>query len=373
MALIDKLSAIGDAIREKTGKEDLLTLDQMPTEIQAIETGGGDLPEEAFVITGNCNYRFAYNAWNWFIENYGNKIITKDINGMTYMFESSLFEEIPFDLNGDNTSTAMTGLFRYCNNLISIPKMNKIMPSSTAYIFYKCSNLKEIPDDIDIDWDWSYYLNNSASRGSMFADCYSLRKYPNNFLNHGHSSTGYSSSIYNSLFSSCFVLDEVIDLPMPPYTSAWSSSAFSYTIQGCSRLKNFTFALQEDGTPYQRNWRNQTFDCSSNVGWAGSTTHILSYNSGITEATRIVDDESYQLLKDHPDSWTTDVAYSRYNHDSAVATINSLPDCSSASGTNIIKFKGPAGSKTDGGAINTLTAEEIAVATAKKWTISYVS
>lgn len=41
MALTDKLTAIGDAIREKTGKEDLLTLDQMPVEIRSIETGGG--------------------------------------------------------------------------------------------------------------------------------------------------------------------------------------------------------------------------------------------------------------------------------------------------------------------------------------------
>ena len=36
MALTDKLTAIGNAIREKTGKSDLLTLDQMPTEIQSI-------------------------------------------------------------------------------------------------------------------------------------------------------------------------------------------------------------------------------------------------------------------------------------------------------------------------------------------------
>jgi hypothetical protein len=42
MALINKLSAIGEAIREKTGKEDLLTLDEMPAEIKSIESGGGD-------------------------------------------------------------------------------------------------------------------------------------------------------------------------------------------------------------------------------------------------------------------------------------------------------------------------------------------
>lgn len=40
MALTNKLSAIGDAIRNKTGKSDLLTLEQMPTEINSIETGG---------------------------------------------------------------------------------------------------------------------------------------------------------------------------------------------------------------------------------------------------------------------------------------------------------------------------------------------
>lgn len=41
MALTDKLTAIADAIRGKTGKADGLTLDQMPTEIANIQTGGG--------------------------------------------------------------------------------------------------------------------------------------------------------------------------------------------------------------------------------------------------------------------------------------------------------------------------------------------
>ena len=41
MALTDKLSAIGDAIRAKTGKTDLIPLDQMPTEIASIQSCGG--------------------------------------------------------------------------------------------------------------------------------------------------------------------------------------------------------------------------------------------------------------------------------------------------------------------------------------------
>lgn len=51
MALTDKLSAIGDAIRAKTGNTDLLTLDQMPAEIASIQ-GGGD----SFIktVSGAC-------------------------------------------------------------------------------------------------------------------------------------------------------------------------------------------------------------------------------------------------------------------------------------------------------------------------------
>ncbi len=52
MALIEKLSAIGNAIREKTGKEELLTLEQMPEEIAGI-SGGGEMD-----YIGNLQYAF---------------------------------------------------------------------------------------------------------------------------------------------------------------------------------------------------------------------------------------------------------------------------------------------------------------------------
>lgn len=45
MALIDKLTAIANAVRGKTGKDDPLTLEQMATEIEGIEAGG--IPENA--------------------------------------------------------------------------------------------------------------------------------------------------------------------------------------------------------------------------------------------------------------------------------------------------------------------------------------
>ena len=112
------------------------------------------------------------------------------------------------------------------------------------------------------------------------------------------------------------------------------------------------------------------------VGYTSIGDEATKYNSGITADQRVTDATSYEALKNDPDWFTADVNYSRYNHDSAVATINSLPDTSAylatAGGTNTIKFKGAAGASTDGGAINTLTEEEIAVAAAKGWTVTLV-
>ena len=55
MALTDKLSAIGNAIRAKTGKTEMLTLDQMPEEIASIVTGGGNGGDYDIVVTDNAD------------------------------------------------------------------------------------------------------------------------------------------------------------------------------------------------------------------------------------------------------------------------------------------------------------------------------
>jgi hypothetical protein len=116
-------------------------------------------------------------------------------------------------------------------------------------------------------------------------------------------------------------------------------------------------------------------DLSNFTGYCNMTYNITTYNSGITADKEVKDDATYQALKNDPDWFSIKVEYSRYNHDSAVETINSLPDTSAylatAGGTNTIKFKGASGSKTDGGAINTLTEAEIAVAAAKGWTVTF--
>ena len=132
--------------------------------------------------------------------------------------------------------------------------------------------------------------------------------------------------------------------------------------------------MQNNSLPYSCNWKNQVINLSY-IGYSSGIDQICNYNSGITQDKNVINNTTYQALKNDPDWFTCDYSYSRYNHDSAVRTINSLPDTSSylatAGGTNTIKFNQLSGVNTDGGAINTLTDAEIAVATAKGWTVTF--
>lgn len=342
-------------------------------------SGGGEgLPDDLRVLTGSCRYKFYCNAWNDFLEKYGSQISTQDLTDTYYMFgASSDLTEVPFELNYDSSVAANVGyMFYNAEKLTEIPKFNNCKPNNVSHIFNGCRRIKEYPEDMDTWFDWSY-IDNATSNITMayiFNNNNSLRKAPVEFLKHGNVKTSYNSAIYYYCFSACYLLDEVIGLPIEMYTGVtWTSNAFNSTFSGCYRLKDVVFETQADGTPYTVKWKGQTITANSNFGWASSSTYVAQY--GITSDKLVKDDATYQALKNDPDWYAISADYSRYNHDSAVNTINSLPDTSAylttAGGTNTVKFKGTAGAKTDGGAINTLTAEEIAVATAKGWTISF--
>lgn len=381
MALTNKLSAIGDAIREKTGKTELLTLDQMPVEIAGIETGGGGSVEiDPIVLTGNCSYFGSGPLSSNFIKLFGNKITTNNLNNIHYMFYYSELTNIPFELNMSNTSGnyySCADLFSFAKKLESPPIMNNFHPTSLLEMFNGCFNLRTIPENVFNNWDYSNIHKNTYTKLCyMFQYCYSLRNIPESFLRNIYSSsTNSSDSMTYYGFNSCYCLDEIKGININPDINI-KSNIFSQTFSACSRLKNIIFNCNENGSPKIIKAKNQLISLNSYVGYAQSSSNILGYNSGITADKRVTDNATYQALKNDPDWWTTDVAYSRYNHNSAVRTINSLPDTSAylatEGGTNTIKFKGNSGASTDGGAINTLTAQEIAVATAKGWTVSFV-
>ena len=348
---------------------------------QAIDDILPSPPDEAFVISGGCSYRFASNGWNWFIEKYSNKITTNISNAQDMFYSNSEITEIPFDLNFSSSDSYhnLDSIFQSCTNLTQVHKLNNVKVSDMREMFDSCRNLRMIPEDIADTWDWSYIegLTSSynGSQNAMFQYCHSLRSIPIKLIKSGNPYVYYGYSYFYNGFYQCYALDELINLPIPYTKATWTSNAFYNTFNNCSRLKNITFALN-NGVPYTVTWKSQVIELTDYFGYAWYNSTILDYNSGITADKEVKDDASYQALKNDPDWFTTKREYSRYNHDSAVATINSLPDTSAylatAGGTNTIKFRGAAGASTDGGAINTLTEEEIAVAAAKGWTVTLV-
>ena len=120
MALTDKLTAIGDAVRQKSGTTEKMTLDQMATAVNNLEINSapnveeisidkngtytpnegvdgfnkvivnvpvdlGDLPTDLLHLTGNQSYRFYGNNWNSFLNKYGNQITTENISNIIYV------------------------------------------------------------------------------------------------------------------------------------------------------------------------------------------------------------------------------------------------------------------------------------------------
>lgn len=360
-----------------------------------------DLPPEAYLLTGNCTRRFYANGWNWFLEEYGDKMSTVDITSAEAMFStSSELTHIPFDINLVVGGGNVSGLFSSCSKLVNSPKVNcnctttqrsanqmymrceelvdagtvsNLYPSTTANMFNYCEKMRFLPKMEN--WNLSYIQTKpSASAYGMFEGCHSLRQIPEDILKQFYGVwTSPNYCFLYQAFSSCYALDELRGLRGSD--GILTSNVFGNTFAQCFRLKDIIFDTDENGLPRVASWKSQTIDLTRQVGYSDNYS-ILWTDDTLTTATQITNADTYQALKDNPNSWTKNIKYSRYNHDSAVNTINSLPDTSqylaTAGGTNTIKFKGAAGSGTDGGAINTLTEEEIAVAAAKGWTVTLV-
>lgn len=354
---------IADAIREKDGSSGTIQASTFPARIEAIPSGGGG--KVSVSVTGNASYLDLDGQWDDLFNNSNVELSFTGITNLQSAFSGSSLTEIDLSdmtFSADSV-TSITQCFRNCNMVerISIPNLRTVTNhGNSTFVFQNCYKLREI----------NMPLFNALGGSNMFNGCYSLREIP--WILSG-ATLGVNANIYNAGFYYCYTLNKILDLGVP--SSTLGTNAFTNTFSSCSRLARLTFDT-DNGTPKTLNWRNQTIDLTQYVGYVTNDNVIRNYNSGITTAKKVTDVTSYEALKNDPDWYTLDVAYSRYNHDSAAETINSLPDTSAylaqVGGTNTIKFKGTSGSATDGGAISDLTTEEIAVATAKGWTVSIV-
>ena len=384
----DTLTTMADSIRLKLGEETnpqaqgftRYTPMELANKIaNEMPLAKDAIPNSAKRITGNCTSLFILGNWDWFIEQCGEEITTEGITYTERMFEGSKVKSIPFDLNCAYDCIA-SQTFQSCESLEHLPNITGRLINFYSFL-YNCRRIREIPEQwaTGIDWDFINTNTDSASckMASFFSGCYSLRSIPKVLIKRLYGASS-NFNAYNYIFGSCVSLEEIEGFRGPNTTLIGNClNNFSY----CNRLMRLVFDYEDEATntPRTQNWKNQLIDLSHGVGYVKyqyMRDYILDYNSGIIADKEVTDDATYQALKNDPDWFTSKIEYSRYNHDSAVETINSLPDTSAYlaanDGTNTIKFDGAAGSATDGGAINTLTEAEIAVAAAKGWTVSFV-
>lgn len=360
-------------------------------EVNVAGGGGGDIPEEAFTFSGDISDMFSYDRWKWFWETYQNKIKFENVLNATNLFSNSKYEKLKVRINlaATGTQNGMSYIFSSMPNLkeLDFKISGKITSNNMTSLFYSSPNLRYISNPFE-ELDMSYMATTtSAQQQGWFYGCYSLREIDKHtFDNIVISRSSSYGHLYSDMYANCYCLDDVY---IPIYANKnCDSNIFDKTFDYITRAKSVLLQTNEDNTPLTVSWKGQTIDLTKNVGWITTTreTYITNYNSGITKDD-LIKSTNYSSLAEYtaamesnPNWYTTQYELSRYALNSAIATINSLPDTSaylaSAGGTNTIKFKGAQGSGREIDGVNqrisNLTAEQIAVATAKGWTVSLV-
>ena len=298
------------------------------------------IPTETLLkFTGDLSY-FDYNGRmdNWF-KTYKNLLSFDDVTDARNMFYGSTLTEIPtITFNGTSDSSAV-GMFMQCYNLTTFPtlatKKSGKENLDCVNMFNSCKKLVELPNNTY----FSSVFATGAFAGTysfmgMFQNCLALTKLSDlsifdRKIRAKQYSTDTNQGNYMNLFYNCQSLQELSNFPLRNSGDTYDVNMFSQTFYNTYSLKKLTFSATGSFS-----WSNQVIDLST-TGYSNSA------------------------------------ADSVYNHNSAVETLNSLPTVSGSS--NYIKFKNGAGSNTTGGSISNLTEEEIAVATAKGWTVSLVN
>ena len=170
MALTDKLTNIADAIRGKTDKTEAMTLDQMVTEIAAIETGGGE---------------------DYLAQRLTNTLTHYENNDILFINDSGFDScKALVSVSCANVKKLGARVFWQCHNLeyVSFPALQEIW--YTAFRF--CYKLKEFVV-------LTPQTRAAGGNGEAFSDCTSLEKVDINI-----------NQIDNRFFTNCKALATVI-------------------------------------------------------------------------------------------------------------------------------------------------------------------
>lgn len=404
----ETLSSIGNAIRSKTGKNGLIAPGDMPEEIESIEGGGGSsLPTEINLSEEDPgSYFFGYDRTNPYLDT------STPVKVNFYRFQNGFYTNPNienadlFELNSISSNKLyIQSLFASCTNLKRVKSSgeaglvninpNIAFDASLAQsigfgtVFSSCYSLVDanglFADETALERCIDSYVLGDSSGAyfyAIFQNCYALRDIPTWFykLKNIKRTTVIPSStcfVFQNCFRSCYSLDEATDIPITfkslsgTVTANLFSGAFTYA----GRLKRITLETPTNGaSAYVMPWQNQTIDLVY-TGWipADYEANFLKY-SNITSSKKVTDINDYNRLKNDPDWYTCNASYSRFNRVSAVEFFNSLPNTKSyvtSSAPNTIKLWYYGGTYTDGKGMDTLSSSEIAIATAKGWTVTF--
>lgn len=411
MARIDTLNNfltdVADSIREKKGTTDKISASDFDTEIQSIQSGGGE-PEKKY--TGSFDREGLkelgytdeeidyYNQFvYWDKEDDEKHKITDDEMAIskktTYSTLSSsrlkviwlptikitasnvnnLFKNFKclktIPLIDTSKSTTFSSTFGDCYNLETIPLINTSKATVFSGMFSGCYTLKEIPE---ID------TSNATNMDSMFYFCTSLKKVPtlntekvvsaNSMFNYCQSVKDLSNLTFknltsaNTMFSYCQTLEKLPNVDFSKIKSFYSM--FSY----CQSIKKIDNLDTKSATTFSycfSTCRNLEELCELDA------SNVTSINESLSTCPSLRTFGGFKNIGQAYSTTTnanyTNMTISVYEcyaltHQSLMNIINNLYDIKSK-GCNIQGLRL--------GTINMakLTAEEIAIATDKGWNV----
>lgn len=356
-----------------------------------------------FFAAGSPLYSEKYYKDNYILKRANLAEIGEDNNPTSYagmrLFYNNLYIEDLSDIvfgTKEGTTTSFGEAFHGCINLKKLPifqfKRN-IYGNQTSSTFSRCFNLEQTEMDKIYQFIGAF---STYSQNPQLNYCYKIKEFDWNKINIDFDD--FSPTRID--FGYAPTLEKYV-IPATYTKSETTSNRFENKYWGSyPMLKDVSFVTNKDGSPKKSKMTNQTlswwaYSDSYSWGYGNVTSEGYKY-SGIDKTHNIIGDTieetqaNYEKMKQYSDWHCTtrnNVSYqgssvpigrlfSKFNHKTMVSIINTIMDTSeyiaSKGGTNTIKFYKYQGDLTDEGGTSNLTEEEIAVATAKGWTIALV-
>ena len=253
MALTNKLSAIGDAIRSKTGGSELLTLDQMPREIESIETGYSleDIASHKYQFSGSVTLPTAteigaYAFW-------GSNITEIHAPNVERIYSDTFYTGI--------------GAFQNCKSLKVVDMPNLHNCGSGGYQFAGCTSLENVKG-----------IKNIAPGTHCFDGCTALKWFVSTSTMQGNYTT----------FVNCSALQSV----------DWATVRLNTTeFQGCRKLNKLILRNSEMATLNNINvFTNTPFASNGTGGTLYVPQALIEEYQAATNWTTILNYPKNQIL-----------------------------------------------------------------------------